>query len=434
MRLSQAQFSDAIRAAGNAMGVPNRCTKRLVQKWETGEHVTCSADYLRVLQAVTGLSVRELGFQSQFVRDGTPAAESSAAVSDGSAVSSGAPTSLQQLANVDADVSMERLRHALEHPSTVDSRTAELVEIATARLFDLEHHSQARLLAPTVDQHLARVTALLTAARHEVVRRRLTVSAGYGALLGGWLAFDRGDTASAHRFWNASTGAAEGTADVELFAASLVFQSYAAARRGDPGTAWQLAHAGALHARSDPRADAWATSRVAFYAAQLGESEAAEQAMKRSLETGESLPDPKPGSGDQPWTRPFNRARVLSSAALTAALLDHPGAIDYATRAVDALTAARVKSRAIVLAEAALTAAILGEVDLCLRYGSVAAKLTHDMGVSIAADLLHDVVPHVLPMSDTRAVRELLPHLTRLPRTADMEAAADEEHEQSSSP
>ena len=63
MRLSQAQFADAVRAAGNAMGAANHCTKRLVQKWETGEHAACRPDYLRVLQAVTGLSARELGFR-----------------------------------------------------------------------------------------------------------------------------------------------------------------------------------------------------------------------------------------------------------------------------------------------------------------------------------------------------------------------------------
>ena len=35
--------------------------------------------------------------------------------------------------------SMDRLRHALDHPSAVDTRTADLVESATARLFDLQH-------------------------------------------------------------------------------------------------------------------------------------------------------------------------------------------------------------------------------------------------------------------------------------------------------
>jgi hypothetical protein len=88
---------------------------------------------------------------------------------------------------------------------------------------------------------------------------------------------------------------------------------------------------------------------------------------------------------------------------------------------VDALGPAKVKARAVVLAEAALTAAIVGELELCLDYGSSAATLTRDMDVSIAADILYEVVPIVLPYSDTRAVRELLPQLTRLTRTADLE-------------
>ena len=72
MRLSQAQFAEAVHAAGNAMGAPNHCTKRLVQKWETGEHAACRPDYLRVLQAVTGLSARELGFQCSPISRGSP--------------------------------------------------------------------------------------------------------------------------------------------------------------------------------------------------------------------------------------------------------------------------------------------------------------------------------------------------------------------------
>ena len=65
----------------------------------------------------------------------------------------------------------------------VDSRTAEFVETATSRLFDLQHHSPSRLLAPTVDRHLTTVTSLLTAARHEGVRRKLMISAAAETLL-----------------------------------------------------------------------------------------------------------------------------------------------------------------------------------------------------------------------------------------------------------
>ena len=321
---------------------------------------------------------------------------------------------------------MDRLRRVLEHPSMVDSRTAEFVEAATSRLFDLERHSPARLLAPTVDRHLAMVTGLLTAARHEGVRRLLTVSSGRVALLAGWLAFDRGDAPSANHFWDSSIGAAEGTVDEALLAATLTCQSYAAARRADPGAAWQLAHDASLCAHHDERATAWAASRVALYAAQCGERQVAEEAMDRSMQIGGALRDPRPGDGTAPWMRFFDRARLLSSTAHTAALLKDPNAPDYAAQAVDTLGPAKVKSRAVVLAECTLVAAIVGELDLCLDYGSAAAELTRELDVSIAADLLHEIVPILLPYSDTRTVRELLPQLTRLNRTADLEDEAEQ--------
>ena len=198
MRLSQAQFAEAVRAAGNAMGVPNHCTKRLVQKWESGEHAACRPDYLRVLQAVTGLSVRELGFRvlpdesgvsTAGDGDGAVVAGDDQPGGEGTAVRAPAAFARSGLTEYDGDGtiegSMDRMRHAFEHPSMADSHTAEFVETSTARLFDVEHHSPARLLAPTVERHLATVTALLTAARHEGVRRRLMVSAGRSLLLAG---------------------------------------------------------------------------------------------------------------------------------------------------------------------------------------------------------------------------------------------------------
>ena len=415
MLLSQAQFAEAVRAAGNAIGAPNRCTKRLVQKWETGEHAACRPDYLRVLQAVTGLSARELGFLVVSDQSGL-----SAGFGDGAALAMSGMTEYTSDAMIEG--SMERLRYALEHPTTVDSRTAEFVETATARLFDLEHHSPARLLAPTVDRHLTTVTALLTAARHEGVRGKLMVSAGRSAMLAGWLAFDRGDTPSAQRFWDTSISAAEATVDAGVLAGSLVCLSYAAARRGDAATAWQIAHNAAEYIPADDlRAKSWATARVALYAAQLGEHEAAHVALKQSLEFGEHLPNPRPGDGGTRWMRFFDRARLLSSAAHTGALLKDPSAFDYAVKAVDALGPAKVKARAVVLAECALVAAMVGELELCLDWGGSAATLAREMDVSVAADVLYEIVPVVLPYSDTRAVRELLPQLTRVRRTGDLE-------------
>ena len=87
---------------------------------------------------------------------------------------------------------------------------------------------------------------------------------------------------------------------------------------------------------------------------------------------------------------------------------------------------AKVKARAVVLAEAALLDALVGELQQCLEYGSLAATPTGDLDFSIAAELLYEIVPIVLPYSDTRAVRELLPQLTRVNRTADLEDEAEQ--------
>jgi hypothetical protein len=441
MRLSQAQFADAIRAAGNAMGAPNHCTKRLVQKWETGEHAACRPDYLRVLQAVTGLSARELGFKIQPDESGLSVAADAATVSRAEGAG-GSPAAAafamsgltEYTPNGSIEGSMDRLRHALDHPAAVDTRTAELVESATARLFDLQHHSPSRLLAPTVERHLGTVTALLTAARHQIVRRRLMTAAGQGAALAGWLAFDRGDTTSAHRFWDTAIGAAESTGDAPLLAASLTCLSYSAARRGDPGTAWQLAHTAGRHTPDDPRATAWATSRAALHAAELGEFDAAHAAIDRALELAGELPSPRPGDGGQPWTRFFDRARLYAATAHAAALMKDPRAADYVVAAVAALGPARVKARAVVLAEAALVAATLNELELCLDYGATAATLTRDLDVSVASDILYSVVPLVLPYSDTRAIRELLPQLTRLLHPIDREDEDEDEPEDEEAP
>ena len=380
--------------------------------------------------------MRELGFRVLPDASGESTAGADGAVEGAVGSSSGAGAAgavgfaMSGMTEYDADGliegSMDRLRRALEYPSMVDSRTAEFVETATSRLFDLEHHSPARLLVPTVDRHLATVTGLLTAARHEGVRRMLMVSSGCVALLAGSLAFDRGDTPSANRFWDTAIGAAEGTVNDALLAATLTCQSYAAARRGDPGAAWQLAHDASVRVHHDDRATAWAISRVALYAAQLAEWEAAEEALARTRELSGQLRSPRPGDGTAPWMRFFDRARLLSSIAHTAALLKDPNAANYAAKAVDALSPAKVKSRAVVLAECALVAAIVGELDLCLDYGSAAATLTRELDVSFAADLLYEIVPILLPYSDTRAVRELLPHLTRLNRTAELEIEAEQ--------
>lgn len=63
LNMSQTEFATAIRAAGNESGDRNGCTKRLVQKWEAGEHAVCKPHYRRALQRVKQVPYSDLGFR-----------------------------------------------------------------------------------------------------------------------------------------------------------------------------------------------------------------------------------------------------------------------------------------------------------------------------------------------------------------------------------
>lgn len=70
LRLSQDEMAVAIRDAGQRLGAPNGCTKRLVQRWEAGQVTLPRAIYVRALEYVTGRPVASLGFDTAAERYG----------------------------------------------------------------------------------------------------------------------------------------------------------------------------------------------------------------------------------------------------------------------------------------------------------------------------------------------------------------------------
>ncbi|MEV7025321.1 XRE family transcriptional regulator [Kitasatospora sp. NPDC093558] len=64
MRLSQDEFAKRLRAIGAEQGEPNEASKRLVQRWESGEVRVPRPVYVRALEAVTNLPVDRLGFET----------------------------------------------------------------------------------------------------------------------------------------------------------------------------------------------------------------------------------------------------------------------------------------------------------------------------------------------------------------------------------
>ena len=70
LRLSQEELARAVREAGQRLGEPNDCTKRLVQRWESGTVSTPRGNYARALEYVTGIPVENLGFDGADERYG----------------------------------------------------------------------------------------------------------------------------------------------------------------------------------------------------------------------------------------------------------------------------------------------------------------------------------------------------------------------------
>jgi transcriptional regulator with XRE-family HTH domain len=70
MRLSQDELARAIREAGRRNGEPNECSKRLIQRWESGLTTAPRGTYLRALEYVTGQPAENLGFASAAERYG----------------------------------------------------------------------------------------------------------------------------------------------------------------------------------------------------------------------------------------------------------------------------------------------------------------------------------------------------------------------------
>ncbi|MEU6989370.1 XRE family transcriptional regulator [Streptomyces sp. NPDC046465] len=65
--LSQDEFARAVRDAGQQLGQPNDASKRLVQRWESGDTAAPRPLYARALERVTGMPIEALGFGASAV-------------------------------------------------------------------------------------------------------------------------------------------------------------------------------------------------------------------------------------------------------------------------------------------------------------------------------------------------------------------------------
>lgn len=80
-----------------------------------------------------------------------------------------------------------------------------------------------------------------------------------------------------------------------------------------------------------------------------------------------------------------------------------------------------------------LSSIVRPDVSAIMTKGSAASETSNSTcpptrsGAWPAVDRLNDVLPVLLPLSDSKIVRDLLPRLAKLKRTADLEDEAEQE-------
>jgi hypothetical protein len=373
LRMSQGELAAAVRRVGDSLGEPNTCNKRLVQKWESGEHTDCRPNYKRALSAVTRTPYEQLGFAATAL---VPAEVEAVQARWIGARGAGSQITPPNPIGEQAD----RLRFALHRPAHADRQVVDITTAAVERLFASEQHQSARSMKSSVDRQLEEIAALLSGTGREPVRRHLAAIGGACAALAGWLAFDTGDPVAAHRYWDSALASARYAADGPLLAATLVHLSYSAAERGDSATGWQVAHTATAYAGDQPRAKAWAAARAAQEAARLGERAAALQELAIALDLAPSLGLALPGDGTAPFVRFIDTAVLEAMAADVHRQLDqHDQALHHARTALSALGDGRTKARALALAQIACAAAYTGDLELVEQSAYEAADLADDL-------------------------------------------------------
>jgi tetratricopeptide (TPR) repeat protein len=410
--MSQTEFAHAVQRAGDALGEPNVANKRLIQKWESGEHTDCRPNYRRALRRVTGEPFHKLGFTGAPEDPGL--AGSYVRPADALLVSGPADGDLESLACGPWD----RLRFALRPPGQADVDTIGLVQATTDRFFDLERHHRARELLTVVEQEIEDICALLAGTRRETLRRRLALIGGQAAALAGWLAWERSDLLRAQRWWDAALAGARHAVDGPLLACVFTYTTYACVDRADDLAAWELAHAAVAHAGTDARARACAAARAAETAAMAGRRHEAFAELELAITLGGDLTPVGPADPAAPWARFFDRACLWAKAAgIHSRFKNHTEAMSCAERALRLLGPDEVKARAVVLAEVACVAAAAGEVTLAVDCGREAVDLARNLESALAMRALRSLLPVLTAHTAVPAVRDLLHQLKYDPPT-----------------
>lgn len=423
MNLSQEEFAAALRAAGSRAGEPNAATKRLVQRWESGQSVSARPVYRRALEAVTGRPYRELGFAGPLeTAAGAVARTSHGAAGSGSDTDSNPDESADSAAGPgSACSSLAGLAVALEEdpetgwPQAGARIGAQFVDWAAARTARLRRLDDFLGGADTFELYrseLNRMALVLRQARYGArTAQELAGLLAQQAQQAGWAAFDTGRHAEAEYLFDYSHRAACEAGDTALAGNALALLGYLRNQTGRPG--WNAAAAAyEVAAAAPPGVRALLAQRLGWAYAVIGQPEAAVRALYLAREHLQerhtrSVPDWAAWADER-------EQRVIEGRCWVE--LGRPG------RAVELLESAlgdygddRLRNKALYLTW--LTVAYLEARQLDQAVATAAGVL--EMATRIASPRLARrviaVTRRFAPYRDLRQVRELLDRSVEIP-------------------
>jgi transcriptional regulator with XRE-family HTH domain len=269
LNLSQDEFARRLKEVGRQVGEPNDCTKRHVQRWESGSSRTCRPIYRRALEALTGRPFTQLGFTAPSPAATLETAELGrrAVLGVGAALASSLLAEAPQVKHLDAGRSVgrnlvETLRARTERFRRLDQY---LGGADTFRLYAIELESTANLVSQ--GSYTEETGCALVGVYAEQAQQA------------GWAAFDAGDHIRAEALYQGSFDAARAAGDTALMGNALALLAYQQSQAGQDSVETAAAAYREAGASAPTGARVLLAQRLAWAHAAAGQASAAEQAL-----------------------------------------------------------------------------------------------------------------------------------------------------------
>ncbi len=373
---SRREFARALRRQAQAMGENIACDEQRVARWERGEVRWPRSVYRRVLAALLGVPVEQLGFQPPEPSYETPA------------VGGETPPSLPSIARPRATLTPADLWTDWQTPGRargpmapmfgpaldLTPGTLESLEMAVDDLCRDYGRKPVREVAVLAQKRHALVTRMLEDGMRPAARRRLLVVAGWTSAVLGCLQFDMGQRHRAETHRQAVLDfAAESGNPAELTAWAWEMATWFAIVEGRFADALGYARAGQTATGDSPVA-----ARLALHeakaAARLRDRRRAEDALDRA----HAIVGRSPWSFDEDHHFAMDEVRVLAHAATAHLWLgDDAAAEDCAWQVlVHQLTPSGMTKHPMRIAETRITIGIIAarreDLEQAVYFGKAA--------------------------------------------------------------